>query len=91
MKNSKPVSTPLAGHFKLSKRLCPTTEKEKCEMSVIPYSSIVKSLMYAMVCTRQDISHVVGFVRKFLANPSKAHLEAVKWIFRYLISTSKVC
>ena len=27
MNNSKPVSTPLAGHFKLSKRLCPSTEK----------------------------------------------------------------
>ena len=27
MKNSKPVSTPLAGHFKLSKRLRPSTEK----------------------------------------------------------------
>ena len=32
MKNSKPVSTPLAGHFKFSKRLCPSTEKEKGEM-----------------------------------------------------------
>ena len=36
MKNSKPISTPLVGHFKLSKRLCPSTEKEKGEMSVIP-------------------------------------------------------
>ena len=51
MKNSKPVST-LVGHFKLSKRLCPSTEKEKNEMSVIPYSSAVGSLMYAMVCTQ---------------------------------------
>ena len=49
MKNLKPISTPLAGHFKLSKRLCPSTEKEKGEMSFIPYSSGVGSLMYAMV------------------------------------------
>ena len=49
MKNSKPVSTPLAGHFKLNKRLCPYTEKEKGEMSVIPYSSVVGNLMYATV------------------------------------------
>ena len=48
MKNSKPVSTPLASHFKLGKRLCPSTEKEKGEMSVILYSSVVGSLMYAM-------------------------------------------
>ena len=62
MKNSKPISTPLVGHFKLSKRLCPSTKKEKGEMSVIPYSSTIGSLMYVMMCTRPDISHVVGVV-----------------------------
>ena len=67
MKNLKPVSTPLAGHFKLSKRLCPSTEKEKGKMSVIPYSLVVGSLMYAMVCTRPNISHAVGVVNRFLA------------------------
>ena len=70
-KNSKLVSTPLGGHFKLSKRLYPSTNKEKGEMSVIPYSLAIGSLMYAMVCIRLDISHVVG-------NPGKAHWEAVK-------------
>ena len=73
MKNSKPVSTPLVGHFKLSMRLCPSTEKAKGKMSIIPYSSAVGSLIYAMVCTRPDISHAVIVVSKFLANPSKAH------------------
>ena len=91
MKNSKSVSTPLAGHFKLSKRLFPSMKKEKNEMSVNPYSSAVGSLMYAMVCTSLDISHVVGVVSRFLANLGKAHWEAVKWIFRYLRGTSKVC
>ena len=51
MKNSKPVSTPLASHFKLRKRLYPSMEKEKGERSVIPYSLAVGSSMYAMVCT----------------------------------------
>ena len=73
MKNSKPVSTPLACHFKLSKRLCPSTEKEKGEMSVIPYSSVIGSLMYALVCTCPDISYAVRVVSRFLANLSKAH------------------
>ena len=73
IKNSKPVSTLLASHFKLSKRLCPSTEKEKDEMSVIPYSSAVGSLMYALVCTRPDISHAVGVVSRFRVNPGKAH------------------
>ena len=47
--------------------------------------------MYVMVCTCPDISHAVGVVSKFLANPGKTHWEAVKWIFRYLRGTSKVC
>ena len=73
MKNSKPISKTLVGHFKLSKRLYPSTEKEKGEMSIIPYSSTVGSLMYAMVRTCPDISHAVGVVSRFLANLGKAH------------------
>ena len=91
MKNSKQVSTELAGHFKLSKRLFPSTEKEKGEMSVIPNSSAIGSLMYAMVCILPDISHAIRVVSRSLENPGKAHWEAVKYIFRYLRGTSKVC
>ena len=47
--------------------------------------------MYAMVCTHPDIAHAVGVVRRLLANPSKEHWEGVKWIFRYLRGTSKLC
>ena len=47
--------------------------------------------MYVMVCTRPDISHAIGVVSRFLANPCKAHCEVIKWIFRYLRDTSKVC
>ncbi|CAN0918246.1 Retrovirus-related Pol polyprotein from transposon TNT 1-94 [Linum grandiflorum] len=84
MKNAKSISTPLATHFKLSKKACPATEKEKEAMSSIIYSSAVGSLMYTMVCTRPDIAHAVGLVSRFLSNPGKAHWEAVKWIFKYL-------
>ena len=73
MKSSKPVSTPLVGYFKLSKRLYPSTKKEKGEISIIPYLSTVGSLMYAKVCTHPDISHAIGVVSRFLANLGKAH------------------
>ena len=73
MSNSKPVSTLLACHFKLSSQQCPTSEKEKAEMKKIPYASAVGSLMYAMVCTRPDIAHAVGVVSRFLSNPGKEH------------------
>lgn len=91
MKNARPVNTPLAAHFKLSRRFCPTSDEEKAKMSSIPYSSAVGSLMYAMVCTRPDIAHAVGLVSRYLSNPGKVHWEAVKWIFRYLRGTSKLC
>ncbi|WOH01606.1 hypothetical protein DCAR_0520990 [Daucus carota subsp. sativus] len=91
MKNAKPVGTPLSNHFKLSKKSCPSTEKEKKMMKDVPYSSAVGSLMYAMVCTRPDIAHAVGVVSRYLSNPGREHWEAVKWILRYLKGTSKLC
>ena len=60
-------------------------------MIAIPYLSAVGSLIYAMVCTHPDIPHAIGVVSRFLENPSKEHWEAVKWIFRYLRGTSKLC
>ena len=87
MKDAKPVSTPLANHFKLSKSSYPSSKKEIEEMEAIPYSSAVGSLMYAMVCTRPDIAHAVGVVSRFLSNLGKEHWEAVKWILRYLKGT----
>jgi len=61
MDNSKPVSTPLASH-RLSSNLYPQSKIERKQMSHIPYSSAVGSLMYAMVCTRPDLSHVVSAI-----------------------------
>ncbi|PKI49853.1 hypothetical protein CRG98_029764 [Punica granatum] len=60
-------------------------------MKKVPYSSVVGSLMYAMVCTRPDIAHSIGVVSRFLSNLGKEHWNANKWILRYLIGTSKVC
>ena len=47
--------------------------------------------MYVMVCTRPDIAHTIGVVSKFMVNPGKDHWEVVKWIFRYLRGSSKLC
>jgi hypothetical protein len=73
MRDAKPVSTPLANHFKLSKEMCPKTQEEIDYMSKVLYSSAVGSLMYAMVCTRPDIAHVVGVVSRYMNNPGKEH------------------
>ncbi|KAH9312703.1 hypothetical protein KI387_027738, partial [Taxus chinensis] len=73
--DAKPVPNPLAGHFKLSKESCPKTEKERNQMSKVPYSSVLGSLMYAMVCTRPDIAHEMGVVSRFMTDPGRDHWQ----------------
>ena len=91
MSKAKTICSPLASHLKLNLKQCPTSEKDMKEMSKLPYASVVGSLMYAMVCIRPGITHAVVVVNWFLTNHGKKHWEAVKWILRYLIGTSRVC
>ena len=88
MQDEKPLSTPLASHFKLSKEMCPKTQEEINYMSKVPYSSIVRSLMYAMACTRPDIAHIVGVVSRYTNNLGKEHWMVVKWDLKYLRGTT---
>ncbi|GJU84034.1 retrotransposon protein, putative, ty1-copia subclass [Tanacetum coccineum] len=77
MHNAKPVNTPLAAHFKLSLALCPQSDAEDKYMSKVPYSSAVGSLVYAMVCSRPDLSYAFSVVSRYMADPEKKHWKAV--------------
>ena len=88
MQDSKPVNVPIPVGVKLSAEQCPKTKEEEEDMSRVPYESTVGSLMYAMVCTRPDITHAVGVLSRFMSNPGKEHWTTVKWVFRYLCGTS---
>uniref|UniRef100_A0A3Q7J586 Reverse transcriptase Ty1/copia-type domain-containing protein n=1 Tax=Solanum lycopersicum TaxID=4081 RepID=A0A3Q7J586_SOLLC len=55
MHMSKPVSTLLASHFKLSELQMPQSMDEVEHMSKVPYTSAVGSIMYAMILTMQGI------------------------------------
>ena len=68
MQNAKPVSIPLASHFKLSKEACPKTQEEMAHMSKVPYASAVGNLMSAMFCIRLDIAHAMGVVSRYMNN-----------------------
>ena len=91
MKHARLVSTPLGAHFKLRKKSCSSSKKEKKDIASTIYFLAVGSLIYAMVCTRPYIAHVVGVVSRFMVNPGKDNWEVVKWIFRYLRGSSKLC
>lgn len=90
MKNTKPITSLFRAQFKLFKKSNPSPEKQQ-KMSVTLYFLAVGSLMYAIVCIRPDIAYVVGVVSRFLANTGKKYWKTIKWIFRYLKGTSKLC
>ena len=73
MSNCKPVTTPLTTHFKLSVEFCPASVVKIEKISHVPYSSVVGSLMYAIVCTRPDLAYAVSVVSRYMHNPSKDH------------------
>ena len=84
---TKLLRTPLALHFKPSALMSLSMDEEKRQMEFVPYANAVGALMYAMVCTRPDISHAVSMVSRYMHNPGKGHWQAMKWILRYIQGT----
>ncbi|GJZ38355.1 retrovirus-related pol polyprotein from transposon TNT 1-94 [Tanacetum coccineum] len=50
------------------------------------YRDMIGSLMY-LTSSRPDLIYVVRLCARYQAKPTKKHLNAVKWIFRYLKGT----
>ncbi|KAE8694951.1 hypothetical protein F3Y22_tig00110761pilonHSYRG00036 [Hibiscus syriacus] len=50
------------------------------------YRQLVGSLIY-LTLTRPDISYAVGVMSRYMQNPKKPHLEAVRRILRYMKNT----
>ncbi|KAK9043308.1 hypothetical protein V6N11_071654 [Hibiscus sabdariffa] len=44
-------------------------------MSQIPYASAIGSIMYAMICTRPDLSYALSMTSRYQANPSEGEEE----------------
>ncbi|KAK2994428.1 hypothetical protein RJ640_001244 [Escallonia rubra] len=72
MHNSKPIYTLMDKACTLTTDQCPKNDEEKNRMSKVPYAAAVGSLMYAMLCTRLDISYAVG-----MALGVTAHIDEV--------------
>src|SRR4051812_21557986 len=56
-------------------------------MSAIPYASAVRSIMYAMICTRPDVSYALSVLSRYQADPGEIHWTAAKNILKYLRRT----
>ena len=53
-------------------------------MSMVPYAFAIGSIMYAMICTRPDISYALSMTSRYQADPGESHWSAVKNIVKYL-------
>jgi hypothetical protein len=58
-------------------------------MRVIPYASAIGSTMYAMKCTRPDVSYALSVTSRYQSNYGDAHWTIVKNILKYLRSTKE--
>ncbi|KAL4388577.1 hypothetical protein GQ457_09G016830 [Hibiscus cannabinus] len=74
----------------LSKKTCPSTPQERERMSQISYASTIGSIMYAMICTRPDLSYALSMTNRYQANPSEGHYTSDKNILKYLRRTKDV-
>ncbi|KAK8698024.1 hypothetical protein V6N13_114156 [Hibiscus sabdariffa] len=70
--------------------MCPSTPQERERMSQIPYASAIGSIMYAMICTRPDLSYALSMTSRYQANPGEGHWTAVKNILKHLRRTKYV-
>jgi len=86
----KPISDSLPINYELSSSMNPRDEVERIEMSRVLYALAMGSLMYAMICTRPDITKVVAVVSRFMANIDREHWHGVKRILPYIKETSGV-
>ncbi|KAK8610602.1 hypothetical protein V6N13_081758 [Hibiscus sabdariffa] len=90
MEESKRGFLPMRHGISLSKEMCPSTPQERERMSQIPYASAIGSIMYAMICTRPDLSYALSMTSRYQANPGEGHWTAVKNILKYLRRTKDV-
>ena len=87
MQDCKPAASPMATGNKLLKTDC-TTDTTEESMDNIPYASAVGALMYAALVTRPDIAYAVtAHCVSLWSNPSIAHWQSAKRVFRYLQGT----
>src|SRR5271170_4861562 len=81
MEASKAVYTSLAPESRLD------NNDDASKADIKQYQAMVGSLMYAMLCTRSDLAYGIQQLSQFNSNPTNAHFQAAKRVFRYLQGT----
>ena len=59
----------MSTYYNLTKKQSPKTDEDKEFMAKVSDVFAIGSLMYVVVCTRADVTHIVGVVKMFMSNP----------------------
>jgi hypothetical protein len=73
MQDSKKGFLPMSHGITLSMSQCATSPDEQKKMSVIPYASAIGSIMYAMLCTRSDVSFALSVTSRYQSDFGEDH------------------
>jgi hypothetical protein len=73
MENSKKGMLPMITGKPLSKAQCPQTDEEHQYMSEVPFALAIGSILYAMICTRPDVSFALSATSRHQSDPGKEH------------------
>ena len=90
MESAKKGFLPMSHGIRLSKTQGLVTADERSLMEMIPYASAMGSIMYAMICTRPDVSYALSVTSIYQSDPGKSHWTTVKNILKYLKRTKDV-
>ena len=86
--DAKSLGVPLQPHVRLSEDDCPKDDDAANYMKNVAYASACGSLM---VATPPDIAHVVEVGSRLIADPGRAHWDAIKSILRCFKGTKGKC
>ncbi|KAL4313516.1 hypothetical protein GQ457_01G017500 [Hibiscus cannabinus] len=90
MQESKRGFLPMRHGISLSNEMFPSMPQERERMSQISYASAIGSIMYAMICSRSDMSYALRMTSRYQTNHGEGHYIAVKNILKYLRRTKDV-
>ena len=73
MEQSKKEFLLMSHGMRFGDKQCPSTADERKCMSKVPYASVVGSIMYAMICTRPDVSYALSVASRYQADLGESH------------------
>ena len=82
MQDARVRELPLSAAVKLTK-----DDGAPLDTQQHPYSQLVGSLLYLVVCTRPDLAYAVGMLARFMSAPRQPHWDAAMGVLKYLAGT----